>query len=148
MFIDHCSLHIDNMLNFKIVTPEGTIYEDQIEKVTIPTTSGAITVYPNHIPLVSVLQAGEMNIHKGDTIINLAVSSGVIEIRPDSEVYVMADTAERSNNIDIQRAKEAKLRAEELMKKQENALDVDFAYLQAKIEKELARISVGNKYRN
>jgi len=148
VFIDHCSLHIDNMLNFKIVTPEGTIYEDQIEKVTIPTTSGAITVYPNHIPLVSVLQAGEMNIHKGDTIINLAVSSGVIEIRPDSEVYVMADTAERSNNIDIQRAKEAKLRAEELMKKQENALDVDFAYLQAKIEKELARISVGNKYRN
>lgn len=136
------------MINFKIVTPEGTIYDDSIDKVTIPTMSGAITVYENHIPLVSVLRAGEMNIHKGDAVTNLAVSSGVLEIRPESTVYVMADTAERAMEIDIDRAEEARKRAEELLAKQENMLDIDFARLQAKIEKELARVSVGNKYRN
>ncbi len=138
----------DATINFKIVTPEGTTYEDRIDKVTIPTTSGAITVLPDHIPLVSVLKAGEMNIHKENTVVNLAVSSGVLEIRPNSEVYIMADTAERSEEIDLERAEQARTRAEELLKQQENVIDIDFAYLQAKIEKELARISVGNKYRN
>ncbi|NCO04624.1 MAG: ATP synthase F1 subunit epsilon [Candidatus Magasanikbacteria bacterium] len=137
------------MIDFKIVTPEGTIYEDQIEKVTIPTQAGEITVYEDHVPLVSILKPGELNIHKEkDAVVNLAVSSGIIEVRENSQVYIIADTAERAADIDIKRAEEAKVRAEELMKQQEYALDVDFARLQGKIEKELVRINVGNKYKN
>ncbi|MBT3419151.1 MAG: ATP synthase F1 subunit epsilon [Candidatus Magasanikbacteria bacterium] len=136
------------MITFTIVTPQGVLYKDSIDKVTIPTQAGAITVYPEHIPVVSALRAGELNIHKGNDVVNLAISTGVVEIRPNSIVYVLADTAERSNEIDVDRAELAKKRAEELFAKEEKMLDIDFARLQAKIEKEIVRSSVGRKYRN
>ena len=136
------------MITFKIVTPERVVYEDTITKVTIPTTEGEITVLPEHAPLVTMLSAGEMQVHKesGD-MVELAIAGGVLEIRPDSEVYVMADTAERGEDIDLQRAQKAKERAEELLKEINDVADVDYARLQAVIERELARISVGNRYR-
>ena len=136
------------MITFTIVTPQGVLYKDSIDKVTIPTQAGAITVYPEHIPVVSALRAGELNIHKGNDVVNLAISTGVVEIRPNSIVYVLADTAERSNEIDVDRAELAKKRAEELFAKEEKMLDIDFARLQAKIEKEIVRSSVGRKYRS
>ena len=136
------------MITFTIVTPQGVLYKDSIDKVTIPTQAGAITVYPEHIPVVSALRAGELNIHKGNDVVNLAISTGVVEIRPNSIVYVLADTAERSNEIDVDRAELAKKRAEELFAKEDKMLDIDFARLQAKIEKQIVRSSVGRKYRN
>jgi len=135
-------------ITFKIVTPEGVIYEDDIDKVTIPTRAGAITVYPEHGALVSVLRPGELNIHKGGAVVNLAVASGFFEVRPNSEVYIMADTAERAEEIDLERAEQARARAEELMKQKTGVEDVDFARIQAMIDREMARISVGKKYKN
>ena len=135
-------------IDFRIVTLEGLIYEGEIDKVTIPTTSGEITVLANHAPMVSVLKAGELAVHKSDHTVGMAVSGGIIEIRPDSEVYIMADTAERAEDIDLSRAEEAKKRAEQLLKEQEGAADIDFARIQVAIEKELARLDVGRKYKN
>lgn len=132
---------------FSIVTPEGVVYEDNIERVTIPTTAGQITILPNHAPMVSVLQAGEMFVHKDGNVVALSVSTGMIEIRPSGEVYVMADTAERAERIDLERAEEARKRAEQLLKEAANMADVDFARIQAQLEKEMARISVGKKYK-
>ena len=134
-------------INFKIVTPAGITYADAIEKVTIPTQAGEVTILPNHAPMVSILAAGELLVHKDGAVVALAVSSGIIEIRPSSEVYIMADTAERAEDIDLARAEEARKRAEELLKQQSNVADVDFARIQASIEKELARLHVGNTYR-
>lgn len=135
-------------MDFKIVTPQGITYDDTIDKVTIPTLAGAITILENHAPLVSVLRPGEMVIHKHDgSTVDVAVASGILEIRPTGEVYVMADSAERAEHIDIDRAEKARKRADELMSKQSNLADIDFARLQAIMEKELARISVGKKYR-
>ncbi|MBT4153458.1 MAG: ATP synthase F1 subunit epsilon [Candidatus Magasanikbacteria bacterium] len=135
------------MIKFKVVTLHGVTYEDDIDKVTIPTRSGAITILENHAPLVSVLKPGEMTIHKGDDKIPLAVSTGIMEIRPSGEVFVMADTAERAEDIDVERADDARKRAEELMKQQRGTENLDFARMQAMIEKELVRVDVGNKYR-
>lgn len=137
----------DAAIEFKVVTPGGITYADSIEKVTIPTQAGEVTILPSHAPMVSILTAGELLVHKDGAVVALAVSSGIIEIRPDSEVYVMADTAERAEDIDIARAEEARKRAEELLKQQANIADVDFARIQASIEKELARLHVANKYR-
>jgi len=135
-------------IDFKIVTPYGVTYSDEIEKVSIPTTNGMITVCERHAPLISVLKSGEMNVHKVDgSTINVAVSGGFLEIQSDSRVYIMADTAERAEEIDLSRAQDALKRAEELLKNEDKLADVDFALLQAKIEKELARIHVGSKYR-
>ena len=136
------------MIKFKIVTPYGVTYDDTIEKVTIPTAAGEITVLENHTPLVSILASGELSIHKDGYMVGVAVSGGFFEIRPNSEVYIMADTAEHGESIDIDRAEVARARAEELLKQIQNVEDVDYARLQAMIEKELVRISVGRKYRN
>ena len=102
---------------------------------------------PRHIPLVSIISAGELRLKKDGAEIPLVVSGGVLEIRPGSQLYVLADTAERAEHIDMERAEAARARAEELMKQKEQMADVDFARLQAKMEKELARLRVGRKYR-
>ncbi len=137
------------MLDVTIVTPEGITYQSTVKQITIPTTSGQITVLTNHIPLVSVLKAGELVIQKeGGESVALAVSGGILEVQPDNKIYVMADTAERAEHIDIARAEAARARAEELLKQKDNMADVDFARIQASLEKELARLHVGKKYRN
>ncbi len=134
--------------NFKIVTPDGVIYEDTVESVSLPTSNGEITVLAHHIPLIAVLKAGEIRVSKDSSEISIAVSSGVLEVREKSEIIVIADTAERAEHIDIERAEQARKRAEELMKQEKFEDDRQFATLQAQMEKELARIKVGKKYRN
>lgn len=134
-------------MKLTVVTPYGISYQDDIEKAIIPTKSGVITVLPLHAQLVSVLASGEMVITKENGDHPFAISGGVMEVRADGNVYILADTAERADTIDIARAEAGRQRAQELLAQQQNALDVDFARLQAKIEKELARISVGKKYR-
>ena len=135
------------MIDFKIVKPEGVVYEDTIDKVTLPTAAGEITVLPLHAPLISTMGVGELTIYKGDVKLPMSVAGGILEIRPDSKVYVMADAAERAEEIDIERAEVARKRAEEAIKNHKNIQDVDFARLQARIEREVNRIGVGKKYR-
>lgn len=136
------------MIKFKIVTPEGVTYsDDTVESVSIPTSTGQITVLQHHLPLMSIVVPGELTIRKGDHEVPLAVSGGVVEVRPNSEVYVMADAAIRAEHIDLAAAEAAKARAEELLQQQANAADVDFARLQAMIEREVVKINVGKKYR-
>ena len=134
-------------MNFSIVTPNGVVYEDIVEKVTIPTQDGEITILPHHTVLISVLKPGEIKIAKENYEVRLAVSSGVIQVKESGEVYVLADTAERAEDIDVERAEQARKRAEELFLEQDALADIDFARLQAKIEKEMARIQTATKYR-
>lgn len=131
----------------KIVTPDGVTYESEIEQVSVPTQKGEITILPKHIPLISVLKAGEIRIVKQGEEIDLAVSTGVLEVRQNNEVYILADSAERAESIDLERAETSRKRAEELMAQKQSLEDVEFARLQAKMEKELARLRIGKKYR-
>jgi len=137
---------MSKQLDLKIVTPDGVMYNSEADKVSIPTRDGGITVYPDHIPLISVLKPGEISVHKEDYNVNMAVSTGVLEVRPDSRLYILADTAERAEEIDIEKAKKARQRAKEMLEQKKQQEDVDFARLQSKIEKEAARIKVGKKY--
>jgi F-type H+-transporting ATPase subunit epsilon len=135
------------MLKFKIVTPEKNIYENEIFQVTIPTMDGEITVLPNHIPLISVLKAGELKFKDKDGEHQMAISGGFLEVKGKNEVVILADHAERVDEIDILRAEEAKKRAEEQMQHIKNVQDVDFAKLQAVMDRELNRLRVAKKYR-
>ena len=134
------------MIHFKIVSPERVVYEDDVDQVTLPTTQGEITVLSHHIPLLSSLQAGELLVKKGDDMIPMAISGGVIEVQPENRVTILADTAERVEEIDEQRAEEARHRAEALMKEKQ-VESTDYAALVAKMEKELTRLRVAKKYR-
>ena len=136
------------MMQLKIVTPDGVVYEDSVDEVVLPTTTGQIGVLPNHTAMVSRLTAGEIEVKKKGESVGIAVSTGFLEIRPGNEIYIVADTAERAEHIDLERAEAAHRRAEELLRQEHNIEDIEFAKVQAQIEKEFARLGVAKKYRN
>ncbi len=135
-------------LTLKIVTPDGVTYDGVADSVSLPTTTGEITVLPHHVPLVSLVQAGELRIKKAGVETSLAVAGGVIEIRPNSEVYVLAETVEPADKIDLTRAETARARAVEMMSQAQTIDEEEFALIMAKMEKELARLRVGKKYKD
>lgn len=137
--------YMADKINFEITTPEKKVFTDQVDEVVLPTPQGEIGILPNHIPLVSILSAGELRIKKGGDITYLAVSGGFIEVRPD-KVIVLADTAERAEEIDEAKAEEARKKAQKMLK-EKRADAKEFAALSAKIEKELARIRVKRRRR-
>ena len=131
-------------IKFKIVTPERIVFEQDVDQVTLPTTEGEITVLPHHLPLVSMIQSGQLVVKYGGQETAIAVHSGFVQIR-DNEVVVLTENAERAEEIDEARAEAARARAEELMRDAKNRSDVNFAGLAAKIERELARIKVARR---
>jgi F-type H+-transporting ATPase subunit epsilon len=133
-------------LHFKIITPERVLFDDHVQQVSLPTPGGEITVLPHHIPVLSLIESGEVRIKSADNkIVPLAISGGFTEVNGD-RILLLADTAERVEEIDETRALEAQKRAEELLK--EKQVDTqDYALLMAKIEKEMARLRVARKYR-
>jgi len=135
---------ITDRIKFKIVTPEKTVYEDQIDQLTLPTQEGEITVLPNHIPLISVLQAGELVAKKNGEETAMAVSGGMVEVQKN-EITILADTAERAEEIDIQRAEEARERAEKLKEERIQTDEAQYVTAAAMLEKNLARIKVARK---
>lgn len=131
-------------IKFKIVTPERIVYEDTVDEVVVPTVEGEIAILPNHIPLISILQAGELRIKKGNEEKIIAVSSGFVQVNKN-EVVILADTAEHAEEIDEKRAQEAHERAKKLLEEAKNIEEVDYTNLAAKLEKELARLKVARK---
>lgn len=135
------------MLKFQIITPERVVFNEEVEQLTVTTQDGEITILAHHLPLVSVLKPGELKYKKNNEEHVLAVSGGFIEVRPDNSAVILADTAEIAHEIDIERAESAKARAEKLMQEAVNKEDVDFASIQANLEKALNRLKIGQKYR-
>ena len=132
---------------FKIVTPEKIVYENEISQVSLPTTTGEITILPHHIPLVSVLQSGELRLVDKDGQHLLAIAGGFVEVRNNNEVIVLTDNAEPASEIDIDRAETVRKLAKEQMQALKNIENVDYARLQSVLDRELNRIRVGKKYR-
>ncbi len=134
-------------IQFEIVTPERVVLHQEILQITVPTTSGEITILPDHIPLVSILQSGVIEVKRTDNVVEImAVSGGFIEVMKD-KVVILADTAEYAAELDEARIKEAQARAEDLKKQAKNRDDVEFTEIAARIEKELAREKALNKWR-
>ncbi len=144
-----------NKLNLKIITPEKLAYESVIDEFYAPTQMGKIGILPRHIPLVAALKPGEMVIRKNGVDFPVAVSGGILEVKPIepgadtslTPVVVLADHLEFAHEIDVQRSREAHDRAQKAMQEKGNVIDVEFAMLQSKIEKELNRVKIGSKYK-
>ena len=132
-------------LSFSVVTPEGTVVEAEAASVTLPTADGEITVLPSHIPLVSVLKPGVATFRTEKDEQHLAVSGGFAQVSATS-VIVLADTAERADNIDTVRAEQARKQAEEAMEGKLN--DQELAEVSARLQKNLARLRAAELLRN
>ncbi|MFH0853122.1 MAG: F0F1 ATP synthase subunit epsilon [bacterium] len=124
---------------FDITTPERTVFNQAVAQVSLPTSSGEITILPNHIPIVSLLVPGVLRIINPDGVEEiLAVSGGFIEVH-GSKVTVLADTAERADEIDEARAEAARKKAEQAMKDKTDT--VKFTDAASSLERHLARLS-------
>lgn len=137
---------MSNGLLLKIITPEKTAYESNVESVTVMTESGEITVLPGHIPLVTTIIAGELHARRNGESVPFALGQGVLGVSND-EVKVLVNTTEIATEIDLDRAQEAIQRAHQAMESTEHMIDVEFADMQARIERNLNRIKIGNKWR-
>ena len=134
-------------IKFEIATPERIVLKEKITQITVPTRDGEITVLPKHVPLVSILKPGVIEAKKEDGGLEImAVSGGFIEVLRD-KVVILADTAERAEEIDIDRAEAARKRAEETKNDIIHKDDVRFAGLSARIEADLARTKAVKKWK-
>ena len=125
-------------IKLTITTPIRTVYSDEVDQLTLTTTSGEITVLPNHVPLISTLKVGHIMIKKDGQESYFAINGGLIEVRKASSVIILSDRSEYVDEIDLERAEEAIKKAEEYMKNpEENGLD--YRQLQAMMAKEKNR---------
>ncbi len=132
-------------LKYQIVTPERVVQEGEADSISVMTSMGEITVLPHHVPLLALMKAGEMRIMNGGQEALFATSTGLFEVRDGSSVVVLADTAERSEELEIAAIEAAKKQAEDNLKTIRNANDVGFADAAAHLERELARYRVALK---
>jgi F-type H+-transporting ATPase subunit epsilon len=123
----------------EIVTAERVVFSEDVDVVIAPGIEGQLGVLPHHAPLMTTLEPGELLVRKGGEEFSLAVTGGFVEVRPD-RIIILADAAERAEEIDVARAEEAKRRAEERLK--EHAPEVDLLRAEAALRRSLTRLEV------
>jgi F-type H+-transporting ATPase subunit epsilon len=126
-------------LKLEIVTPETTAYSEDVEMVTLPGAEGELGVYPNHVPLLTTLNPGELRVLKGGRETFLAIGEGFVEITGAS-VSVLTDMALEPAEIDEHAAEAAVARAKAAMKEDLGAEGI--AAVQASLQKALAQLHV------
>jgi len=131
-------------LRLEIVTAEGTVFADDVNEVVAWGIEGQLGILPHHVPLMTMLQPGDLLIKKDNEEHYLAISGGFLEVRPD-KVIILADACERAEEIDIERAEAARRRADEILKTRPP--DVDTAAAEAALRRSLARIKAAEKRR-
>jgi len=127
-----------------VITAERVVYSEEVDIVIAPGVEGELGILPHHTPLMTILQSGELRVRKGGEEFSMAVSGGFLEVRPD-RIIVLADAAERVDEIDETRAQEAKRRAEQLLV--HRTPEVDVARAEAALRRSLARLGVIEKRR-
>jgi len=132
----------EKTLQLDVVTPERTVVSEEVEIVMAPGYFGEFGALRNHIPFLAQLQPGEVKYRKGGRLEHLVVSGGYAEVLP-TQVTVLATTAERAQDIDLERALAAKERAEERLRERRD--DVDFIRAEAALQRAIARIRAAEK---
>jgi F-type H+-transporting ATPase subunit epsilon len=126
----------------EIVTPERLLVSDSAEEVQIPGKSGYLGILPQHAPLITELGVGEISYRKGGKTEHLAVAWGFAEVLPD-KVTILAEIAEKAEEIDVERARRAKEQAEAQLKK--GPQDSEYRYAEVALERAITRLKVAEK---
>ena len=132
-------------MRLDVVTPERVIYSDEVDAVIAPGVEGQLGILPHHAPLITMLQTGELRVRKGEEETCIAIYGGFLEIRPD-RVIILADAAERAEEIDVARAEEAKRRAEQALADRKVS-QADKARAEAALRRSLVEIKVAERKR-
>lgn len=129
----------DNKFALKVMCPDRTFFEGKADMVEMNTTEGYIGVYPGHIPIATVLAPGILVIHNDGELKRAALHSGFARISPDN-IMILAEVAEWPDEIDLNRAEEARVRAERRLSGTESGIDIKRA--EAALKRSLTRISI------
>lgn len=125
-------------LSVSVVTPDGPILEDSFEMVSCKAENGELGIMPGHIPLVAPLTISSVRL-KGQSSHRIAVSGGFLEVRPE-KVTILAQSAEKPANIDVERARKAKERAERRLETKQD--DIDFKRAQYALRRAINRLDI------
>ena len=133
-------------LTVDVVTAERSVLsEEGVDEIVVPGIEGELTVLPMHAPLLTMIKPGLMRIKRGNDETEFAITGGFLEVRED-KVTILADTAERAEEIDVAAAEEARRRAEQQLA-QRDAAEVDLARVSAELQKQLLRLKVAERRR-
>ena len=132
----------EKYFSLEIISPERTCYKGEVNFLELTTSEGEVGIYKNHIPMTNVIVPGIVTIHEADGVKEAAVHSGFMVILQDS-VKIMAEVAEWPEEIDENRANEAKIRAERRLKDKGSGIDV--ARAEAALKRSLTRLNLVGK---
>src|SRR3989337_4023780 len=131
-------------LTLEIVTPDRSVVAEKVDEVEIPGAGGYLGVLPGHTPLLATLKVGELWYRKGAEKVYVSIAFGFAEVLPD-RVTILAEVAERADEIDVARAEAAKKRAEERVA--QRGADIDFERARIALMKSLIRLQVSARAR-
>lgn len=132
-------------LEVEIVTGERVVLsETDVDMVIAPGTDGTLGILPKHAPLISTLAAGELRVKKGNREESIVVFGGFIEVTPE-KVTILADSAERITELDLERAETSRRRAEEAIKNRGETVEMEEAL--AALRRANLRLNVGRRHR-
>jgi F-type H+-transporting ATPase subunit epsilon len=133
---------VDGTIELTIVTPERSVVHEHVDEIQIPGSEGYLGILPGHAPLFSELKVGELSYRKDTRWSFLSVAWGFVEVLPN-QVRVLAETAERASEIDADRARRAKERAEQRLARTGD--DVDYNRALVAMERAVVRLQVSGK---
>jgi F-type H+-transporting ATPase subunit epsilon len=131
-------------LRCEVVTAERVVFQDDVDMVVAPGSEGQLGILPHHAPLITALSYGELVLHRaGQEDEFIAIGGGFLEVVYD-RVTILADSAERADEIDIERAEAARRRAEQVMAQRRDE-DVDLIRAEAALRRSVARLKVAKR---
>jgi len=131
-------------MNLEIVTPEARVYEDTVDSVVLPTTSGEINILPGHIPIVTEIKAGEIIVSRSGVAQSLAISKGFAQCVGD-KISVLAENAIHIDEINESAVEEAQKRAEDALATMEKMSDEEIDMLETQVAYARAQIILKQK---
>ncbi len=131
-------------IHLEVITPERKVYEDDVDMVIAPGSEGYLGILPHHTPLLTALGPGEFRVKKGGVEEILAVFGGFMDVRGD-RVVVLTEAAEPAEEIDAQRAQQARERAQEVLAQAGTLSAADEARARASLQRALVRIRVSER---
>src|SRR5699024_4668634 len=128
-------------LTVSVVTPDGPVLEDDFDMVSCKAESGELGIMPGHIPLVAPLSISAIRLKRENDVTRLAVNDGFLEVQPD-KITILSQSAEKPTDIDVDRAKKARERAEQRLQSQQD--NIDYHRAKSALNRALDRLDVTN----
>lgn len=135
------------LFDLEIITQETVMFQDKAESVTAPASEGEVTILAHHAPFFSKLNQGQITIRKAGKQTELLIGQGFIDVSPDNKVTIMADSATRVEEIDTQKAKDAKTRAEELLSEKQKLSRTEILRVEASLRKAVLELKAVRRKR-